>query len=216
MTPEMLFFRAPPGKKAKVDLTLYNDDRVPVQAHISLRGDEGKTPWLRVPAQAISLSPGERRRVTLRARAPRGEGERTVEVVVSMPGPMDSEVRIVRRATLIMTGTERYAVEVGSVAVRVQNDGAEVTADCRNTGNMRVRWMAGVDLTMAEGEPATVFQEGVTGPLDPGETGQAHVTVPLRGRAWTGHGTVRIFFREGPGGTLQVIKTFGPMERSVQ
>lgn len=207
--PEAMAFRARPGKKAVEHLTVRNDGAAPLRARVTVETDGGDG-WLAVSPRNLWLAPGGMKTVRVIARPGRDDrGERTARVVVTVPGPLDSEIRVVRRATLFVQGTERPSVVIEGIAAHRSDVAARLEARVRNDGNTGLRLKAATELYLTNGRRLR------SGPTDlailgPGDSGSVMMDVPLAGSAWGGRGRVTVYFLDGRGRTLVREREFGP------
>lgn len=207
--PEALAFRASPGKRATDRLTVRNDADSPLRARVAVEGDAAAE-WLFVSPRDLRLVPGGVKTVRLIARPGRDDrGERTARVVVTVPGPGDSEIRVVRRATLIVEGTERPSAVVDRVAARRDRAGARLEAWVRNDGNIGLRVKAVTELYLTNGRRTRSAPTDVTA-LSPGDSRLISMSVPGAESDWGGRGRVMVYFLDAGGRTLVQEREFGP------
>ena len=205
VSPEAVVLKGPPGARLKAQLAVVNDSTSSVRVRLEFREiiPPGEKKWLRISPSRVKIEPGKSRVVDLRVSVPKkGTGERWAEVWVGVQGPVAwSELRTVRRVTLIIEGTEVYRLGVDSAVGIPGADGVTVNIEYRNAGNVSLRPKFGVELVMEGGEKASVFQEGVEAALLPGGRGAVQVKVPMRGIPWAGEGLATGYFRDGNGET---------------
>lgn len=207
--PEALAFRALPGKRATDRLTVRNDAFTPLRARVTVETDGGDG-WLAVSPRNLWLAPGGMKTVRVIARPGRDDrGERTARVVVTVPGPEDSEIRVVRRATLIVEGTERPSAVVDHVAARRDHAGARLEARVRNDGNIGLRVKAVTELYLTNGRRTRSAPTDVTA-LSPGDIRLMSMSVPGAESDWGGRGRVMVYFLDTGGRTLAREREFGP------
>lgn len=197
--PEVLVFHLKPGKRARGELRLFNDDVVhaPVQISVRSESSSGEQPWLSIAKPTFTLAPGERRRVRVKVNAPRGEGERRAELVATVPGKANSELRVRRVVRLSLAGTERYGLTLEDSRVDVKDGRVSVWVDCRNTGNMTLGLKMAVD--WAGGPPRTMRQGGDAVFLPPGGATRLMVEGPTPDGPWDGRGVVTVYYRNARG-----------------
>lgn len=211
--PEGWVLKEKPGARKRVLLTLFNDEARPVDIRLSLRGlaTDGKNPWVTISPGPFHLKAGERRDVPVRVAAPRGEGERTAEVVASVSVSADSEIRVIRRVRLVLAGTERYHVSVEDARVKAGKGQVLASAVCRNGGNVTVRVKFGAEILPEDGPPVSALS-GVFADLAPGEATAAEVAVPWPGETWKGLARLTAYYRDGQGQTVRVVKENSNLE----
>lgn len=207
--PEALAFRVSPGKRATDQLTVRNDADAPLRARVAVEGDSG-VGWLSVSPRDLRLVPGGVKTVRVIARPGRDDrGERTARVVVTVPGPGDSEIRVVRLATLIVEGTERPSVVVEGIAARRSDAAARLEARVRNDGNIGLRVKAVTELYLTNGRRKRSAPTDVAA-LEPGDSRSMPMSVPGTGPDWGGRGRVMVYFLDAGGRTLVQEREFGP------
>lgn len=207
VTPELLTFRAMSGRRSKGQVEIRNDAPEAVTARVEAIPEDGAA-WLKVTRRRLRLRPGEKRNVGVVARAiPGAEGERTARIVVTVPGPRDSEIRIVRRARLTVTGTERCKIELGPVSARPGGGTASLTVPCRNEGNMAVHLKTVAELDFGNGEKIRSPAHDA-GRLEPGHETRVGVAASTGGRLWTGRGRIFVFYRDENGKTKSTTQEF--------
>ena len=206
--PEAFLFRLAPGKKAVDRLFIRNDTAEPTVARIDVEGDAAG--WLEASRRTVRLGPGEKKTVRLKARAGKGvQGERSAVVIVAVPGPEDSEIRVLRRASLVVAGFERPRVEVRSVVARRTDRDARVRAEVHNAGNVTLRVKVVTELYFTNGRRRSTPPTELV-PLAPGATAAVEMATPLAEGPWNGFGRVRVFFLDGQGQTIVHGHEFGP------
>lgn len=206
--PEAFLFRLAPGKKAVDRLFIRNDTAEPTVARIEVEGDDAG--WLKASRRPVRLGSGQRKTVFLKARAGKmGQGERTAVVVVTVPGPEGSEIRVLRRASLVVAGFERPRVEVRSVVARRTDRDARVRAEVHNAGNVTLRVKVVTELYFTNGRRRSTPPTELV-PLAPGATAAVEMATPLTEGPWNGFGRVRVFFLDGQGRTLAHDQEIGP------
>lgn len=207
--PEALAFHASPGGRATASLWVRNDTLSPLKATLTWEAPDGAS-WLNLAPRAIRLKPGEKKEIRVTARPPKvGGGERTALLVVIVPGPKDSEIRVVRRVALVIAGTERPEASVETLSARVIGSEARLRAVVRNDGNVTLRIKTGAELFFTNGRRLRASPSDV-GAVSPSTTGEFDLRVPLQGEPWGGRGRVWIYFLNNRGRTTAVEKEFGP------
>jgi hypothetical protein len=209
VTPDVLVFRVSPGRRAAKRLFLRNDEKTPLTARVEVQ-DEGGSPWLTIGPREVRLAPGKSRGLRVVARASlEAAGERSARLVVTVPGPRDSEIRVVRRALLTVVGTERSSVGVGPASIHESGGRAMFTALCRNEGNVAVFLKTGAELDLTNGRKRRAFAAD-THRLAPGEEVRVEIEADLTGFSWGRRGRIVVFFRRDKGETQRVEREFGP------
>jgi len=207
VTPDMLTFRAAPGRRSTGQLEIRNDAPESVTARVEAVAEDGD-PWVTVTRRRLRLRPGEKRIVDIVVRAPRAaEGERFARVVVIVPGPLDSEIRVIRRVALTVTGTERCEIRVGPVSARVRGGTAALTAPCRNEGNLAVHLKTVAELDFTNGEKVRSSAHDA-GRLEPGHETRVEAAGEIGDRVWNGRGRILVFYRDQNGKTKSTVKDF--------
>jgi hypothetical protein len=127
--------------------------------------------------------------------------------VVTVPGPRDSEIRVVRRVTLTVAGTERCEIRVGPVSARVGGGTASLTAPCRNEGNVAVHLKTVAELDFGNGVKIRSPAHDA-GRLEPGHETRVGDAVSTGGRAWNGRGRIFVYYRDENGKTKSTTNEF--------
>lgn len=212
MSPELIQVRAAPNARLTATITLKNDSTEEVEVRLGVAdfGVDSVPDWVRVSPKKARISPGQSRVVQLKMRVPRvGEGERSAQVWARGRSPLSPvEVRLARRLTLRIKGTEQCRLEINGISVEPQGDRLEVIAEYQNTGNVTLLPLLGADLRLSDGRRVSAYQKRASS-IAPGACALARLTVPSLGGQWDGGGEVMAQYRDIDGNSHRVNKTVG-------